>query len=249
MRAIRAELIKLRRSASLLVVVLLPIAVVVAGAATKLARGELLVDGWNSMWVQSIVFYGLFPLAVGIAIIGSLVWRVEHRGGSWNALMTDARSTASLVLAKAAVVAGLVGAMQVVLLTTIVVVGTVGFGLEGLPPIEHVGTVGLLILATVPLAVLQSTLSMLLRSFAAPVAISLLAAGISVGALMVFGTPAVLLPHALVARTTQLGTGTFADDGSVGLVEIASIGGSALVGAAVLAAVSVAVLDRRDARA
>lgn len=205
-------------------------------------------EGWDSIWVQSVVFYGLFPLAVGVAIVGSLIWRVEHRGGTWNALMTDARSTASLVLAKAAVVAGLAGAMQLVLLTSIVVVGKVGFGLEGLPPIEYVGTVGLLIVATVPLAVLQSTLSMLLRSFAAPVAISLIAAGISVGALMVIGTPAVLLPHALVARTTQLGTGTFADDGNAGIAEIASIGGAAIVVTVVITAVSVAVLDRRDAK-
>jgi len=249
MHAIRAELVKLRRSASLLVVLLLPLAVVVAGAATKLSRGERLADGWESMWVQSVVFYGLFPLAVGIAIIGSLVWRVEHRGGNWNPLVTDARSTASLVVAKATVIAGLAGVMQVVLLAAIIVVGRVGFGLEGLLPAERVGTVALLMVATVPLAVLQSTLSMLLRSFAAPVACSLLAAGISIGALMTIGAPAVLLPHALVARTTQLGTGTFADDGHVGLAEIASIGGAAIAVSVVLVTVSVAVLDRRDVRA
>jgi len=67
------------------------------------------------MWLRSVVFYGLFPLAIGIGILASLMWRVEHRGGNWNALMSGPTSSMRIVAAKAVVVAVLAAAMQVVL--------------------------------------------------------------------------------------------------------------------------------------
>ena len=50
MRVFSAELIKLKRSLSWPVVIGLPVAVVLLGAATNLARGEQPVDGWHGIW-------------------------------------------------------------------------------------------------------------------------------------------------------------------------------------------------------
>ena len=49
MSALVVEILKLKRSLAWPVVVLLPIAVVLAGAATRLSRGEQPADGWLSL--------------------------------------------------------------------------------------------------------------------------------------------------------------------------------------------------------
>lgn len=248
MHTLGAELIKLKRSLSWPVVVLLPIAVTVLGAATNLARGEQPDDGWHTVWLQSVGFHGLFPLAIGIAILGSLVWRSEHRGSNWNALMSGPTSSLSIVVAKSTVVAGLAALMQLIMLAVVVVIGRGAFGLPGRLPAEYLWTTLVIIVATVPLAVLQSGLSMLLRSFAAPVAVALVGAGVSVVALMVLGDLAVVSPYGLATRATQLGTGTFSDPGTVTASNVVTILVAAAALTVALIATTTAILERRDTR-
>lgn len=248
MRTLSAELIKLKRSLSWPVVVLLPIAVSLLGAATNLARSKQPDDGWHTVWLQSVGFHGLFPLAIGIAILGSLVWRSEHRGSNWNNLMSGPTSSLSIVAAKSTVVAGLAALMQLIMLASVIVIGSGAFGLPGMLPAEYLWTTLLIIVATMPLAVLQSSLSMLLRSFAAPIAVALVGAGISVVALMVVGDLAVVSPYGLATRATQLGTGTFSDPGTVSGGNIATILTAAAALSAALIAGATAILERRDTR-
>ena len=248
MGAITAELLKLKRSLAWPVVVLLPIVLVLAGAATQLARGTQPENGWDTVWLQSVGFYGLFPLAIGIAILGSLVWRVEHRGTNWNAQMSSPIPTLRLVVAKTAVVAGLTALMQVVLVLAVIAIGKLAFGLPGMLPGKYHGIGLLLILATVPVAALQSALSLFLRSFAAPVAVALVASGISTAALLALGNAALVSPYGLATRTTLLSTGYFADSGTVTAGDVTAIVVASLVLSVLIVAVTTAVLNRRDTR-
>jgi len=247
MGAVRAEFIKLKRSLSWTVVVLLPVAMVIAGAVNTLVSGETPEDGWHTMWLRSVVFYGLFPLAIGI--LASLVWRVEHRGGNWNALMSGPTSSMRIVAAKAVVVAVLAAAMQVVLFLTVTVIGSFVFAIPGPPPGRYVAVSLLIMIACVPVAVLQSGLSMLMRSFAAPIAVAFLGAGAAV-VLLLAGLDAAIfvVPYALISRATQLGTGTFGDTGAITAGDVVSIVAGALVLTAALIAATTAILDRRDTR-
>lgn len=249
MGAVRAEFIKLKRSLSWTVVVLLPVAMVIAGAVNTLVSGETPEDGWHTMWLRSVVFYGLFPLAIGIGILASLVWRVEHRGGNWNALMSGPTSSMRIVAAKAVVVAVLAAAMQVVLFLTVTVIGSFVFAIPGPPPGRYVAVSLLIMIACVPVAVLQSGLSMLMRSFAAPIAVAFLGAGAAV-VLLLAGLDAAIfvVPYALISRATQLGTGTFGDTGAITAGDVVSIVAGALVLTAALIAATTAILDRRDTR-
>lgn len=248
MGAFNAELLKLKRSLSWPVVVLLPISLVLMGAATQLAQGGQPDDGWHTVWVQSVGFYGLFPLATGIAIIGSLVWRCEHRGSNWNALMSGPTPTLHIVVAKGLVIAGLTAIMQVVLLISVILMGKLGFGLPGMLPGQYVGITVLLALMALPIAFLQSALSMLIRSFAAPIAVALVASGISVVALNVVGDAALASPYALVTRTALLGTGTFSDPGSVTAGDLIPILAAAVFLVLALVVASTVILERRDTR-
>jgi hypothetical protein len=248
MSALSAELIKLKRSRAWPIVVLLPIVLVLAGAATQLADGRQPENGWDTVWLQSVGFYGLFPLAIGIAILGSLVWRVEHRGSNWNALMSGPTNSLRIVTAKAAVVAGLTAIMQVVLLAAVIVIGNVAFGLPGMLPGEYFAVTGLLVVATIPVAAIQSALSMFLRSFAAPIAVALVASGISTAALMAVGNAALVSPYGVATRTALLGTGSFVDTGTITGADVTAILSATGILSVAILAVTTWVLERRDTR-
>lgn len=249
MNAIGAELVKLKRSLSWAVVVLLPITLVVSGSVMTLIDGRPLEDGWHTLWMRSIVFYGLFPLAVGIAILASLIWRAEHRGSNWNALMSGPTSSLRIVLAKATVIGMLAAIMQVLAVATTIVLGKLVFQLPGFLPGEYLIAAVVIIVACFPVAVLQSWLSMLMRSFAAPVAVAFVGAGISAFLLVLKLTPAIFIsPYATVSRATQLGTSTFADTGEVTGPVVALIIGAALILSAVLTTADTAILERGDTR-
>ncbi|KQU55223.1 ABC transporter [Rhodococcus sp. Leaf278] len=247
MNAFSAEMIKLRRSQAWTVVVLLPLIIAGVGTFNTITSGEELADGWHTLWLRTVVFYGLFPLALGVAVLASLAWRSEHRGGNWNALMSGPVSSVRIVIAKTAVVATLTAAMNVVMLAAVVVLGKVVFSLDGMLPTELFATSALVVVASLPLAALQSGLSMAIRSFAVPIAIALVGAGLSVFLLTAEVTGAIfVLPYALATRATQLATGTFGDSGSLTTAAALSVlAATALLALAVVASTA-RTLDRRD---
>lgn len=248
MNALLAEFLKLKRSLNWAIVGGLPVAIALSAIANTLASGEPLENGWDTLWMRSVVFYGLFPLAIGIAILASLVWRPEHRGSNWNALMSGPTSSLRIVTAKAATVAALAVIMQAVMLVAVLGIGKLVFGLPGTLPNQYIGATALIMLAVIPLAILQSGLSMLSRSFAAPIAVGLVAAGISVAMLMADMAAATVSPYALASRATQLGTGTFADTGAITSSDTISIVAATVLLSIALLVATTAVLDHRDTR-
>lgn len=249
MSTIGPEFTKLKRSLSWAVVFVLPVVMVVSGSIMTLVDGRPLEDGWHTLWMRSIVFYGLFPLAVGVAILGSLVWRVEHRGSNWNALMSGPTTSLQIVAAKTGVIAVMAAAMQLVALATVVIMGKVAFGLPGMLPAEYLSATALVMLACLPVAALQSCLSMTMRSFAAPIAVAFLGAGLSTFLLVLRIDPAIhISPYAVVSRATQLGTATFADTGSITVPIVVSIVAAAAALTAIVGVVSTFILERTDTR-
>ena len=128
MKPVLAEILKLRGSTSWAVVVLLPVASVVS--ACIFVRP----DGWRLLWIRSVGFYGMALLPVGLAVLASLVWRVEHRGSNWNVLMSTPVPTWRTVVAKTAAVWLLASGMQLVLVLAMAAVGVGALGLPGAPP-------------------------------------------------------------------------------------------------------------------
>ncbi|WP_432512835.1 ABC transporter permease [Kineococcus sp. SYSU DK001] len=249
MGSVRAEILKLKRSASWAVVLALPLMAVATGSANSALSGQGLADGWDTLWLRAVVFYGLFPSSLGIAALASLVWRVEHRGGNWNALMTAGVPGRRVVLGKVAAVVSLSAVMQLVLLLGVVAAGKLVFELPGVLPGRYLLISLVIVVAGVPVAVLQSWLSMVVKSFAAPLAVALLGAVTS--AVVLLAAPAdlgALLPYGLLSRATQLGTGVFADAGASLTSVSPLLTALALVLSAVLVLVSARALERRDIR-
>ena len=249
MYAVCAEFIKLKRSMSWVVVVLLPVVLVLAGSLMTLIDGNRLEDGWHTVWLRSFVFYGLFPLPVGIAILASLVWRVEHRGSNWNALGAGPTSSLRIVVSKTAAVTVLATAMQLIAVATVILIGVFAFGLSGFPPLRYFVATVMIIAAAMPVAAFQSFLSMWMRSFAGPVLIAFLAACASSLMLVAEFDPVVFFsPYATLTRATQLGTATFADAGTITGPVLASIAVASIILTAAAIAVGAVRLERGEIR-
>lgn len=89
---------------------------------------------------------------------------------------------------------------------------------------------------------------MFLRSFAAPIAVGLVASGISTAALMIFDNAALLSPYALATRTALLGTGSFVDTGIITGADIAVILTASMLLTGLIMAAATTVLERLDTR-
>lgn len=252
MTAIASEFLKLKRSMSWAIVILLPITMVLAGSVST-AVGDGFKDGWHTLWIRSVGFYGMAIVSVGIAILASLVWRVEHRGSNWNTLMSGTMPTWKIVAGKTAATSILAGVMQLVLLATVVLLGTFVFDLPGTIPGTYVAASLLIIVAQVPVAALQSALSTFLRSFSVPVALGLLLTGAGTMALLLkIRAASFVLPQALLTQTTQIGSNMQMTNFSVTALTPATAGVTLVTSAAlaaVIVAATTAILDRTDSRA
>ncbi len=255
MGSVIAEFVKLKRSMSWAVVLLLPIIMVFAGAMSTFTGEGNFSEGWHTLWIRSIGFYGMALLPVGIAILASLVWRVEHKNSNWNALMSRPVSTTQVVIGKVVAISVLAAAMQLVLVGTVIALGKLAFGLPGMLPVDYWISSAVVVVASVPVAALQSGFSTVMRSFAAPVAIALVATGISTMLLMVRVKASLVLPYALATDATQLGTtlvngeGTSFNASAISPGSVLLLVGTAAIMTTVIIAGTSLVLNRTDTRA
>ncbi|MCP3014415.1 ABC transporter permease [Nocardiopsis dassonvillei] len=250
MGMVLAELAKLRRSALWIVAVVLPLLAVITGTVNYAGNVEALSSGWASYWSQVVLFYGMVFMSMGVAVAASAAWRMEHRGHNWNLLMAAPARAFSVVGAKLASLALVVVTMQSVLLGLVVLSGKLVLGLDGWLPWHSAAAALLGVVAALPVAALQSLLSMLVRSFAAPVALGLLGCVAGVGLLYSGegGAVSYLLPQSLVTTSLSLGSTAVSDAGALDLPTAFSVVLAAAATTLALWVLSATVLSRRDVR-
>lgn len=192
---IKAENMKLRRSFIWIAFFLIPIIPAFMGTGNYKMNIGILEAEWYSLWTQHTLFYSNFFYAPLIGIYCAYLWRVENFNHNRNSLMTVPVPVWCIFLAKL---------LNVLLVTsfTQIWVGVLYFicgkivGLPGMPPVTVLywlfrGTWGGLGVAALLLLV-----SMLIRSFAVPIAIGLLG-GIS-GLLVYSGRYGMYYPFSLM---------------------------------------------------
>lgn len=248
MNAIRAELLKLRRSAVWIIVVVLPLFAVVTGTVNYVLNVGELSSTWSSYWSQVTLFYGLLYLSIGVAVLASTLWRMEHRG-NWPRLLAAPVSPGSILTAKLAALALLVVVMQAVLIATGWIAGILAAGLPPALPANVLLVLALSALPAIAVAALQSLLSMLIRSFAAPVMLAVLGCVLGLG-LMLAGhdSLALAVPYALVTRVLGM-LGALTTAAPLSWAEAARVGLPSLALAAAFTALGALVLARGDIRA
>lgn len=240
----RAELTKLKRSSTWIIALILPILAVVTGTINLAGNTDALDSGWGSFTSQVVLFYGLLFYSIGIGLLAATVWRMEHRGTNWNLLLTATSKPMRLVVAKIGVILIPVAFMQTILVAGTAISGTLMLHLDGTFPWEF-ALVGLIALvAALPLIAVQSLLSMLLKSFAAPVALCLLGCVIGVAAVTssVLRPIGHILPQAINTRALNLGSTAIAESGSLTAGDIVSLLTTSLALAVVLAWLTVLLI-------
>ncbi|RGC65253.1 ABC-2 family transporter protein [Micromonospora sp. MW-13] len=240
----RAELIKLKRSSTWLIALILPLLAVTTGTVNLANNTDMLDAGWASFTSQVVLFYGLLFYSMGIGLLATTVWRMEHRGTNWNLLLTTTRQPVRLVLAKIAVIAVPVAFMQAVLVVATLISGVFVLHLDGAIPWQFALVGALAVIAALPLVAIQSLLSMLLRSFAAPVAICLVGCVIGVATVtsIALRPLSYVLPQAINTRALNLGSTAIAESGGLTVPDALPILLTAVALATIFTIASVAAL-------
>jgi hypothetical protein len=182
-RTLSAEMLKLRRTLALKMVVLAPAAIIaltlfMASQApfSTLRRGRSSVDAWAALSHVNLQFWGLLMLPLFVTLETALVAAIDHTDNQWKALFARAVPRWNVYLAKLTIIAAMVASGSAVLVIGILVEGTAldwydaGLGF-GSPP--HVG---LLIRQTAEMAILalffltiQHWVSLRWKSFSAAI--------------------------------------------------------------------------------
>lgn len=227
---LRAELIKLKRSTTWLIALVLPLLAVTTGSINLANNPETLDAGWASFTSQVTLFYGLLFFSIGIGLLAATAWRMEHRGTNWNLLLTTTRQPIRLVLAKIVAIAIPVAFMQLVLVAGTLISGTLVLRLDGAIPWQFVLVGAICVIAALPLIGIQSLLSMLLKSFAAPVAICLLGCVLGVATVTSYTLRPLsyVLPQAINTRAMNLESTALAGSGGLTAGDALPILGTAL---------------------
>ncbi|MCI8586183.1 MAG: ABC transporter permease subunit [Lachnospiraceae bacterium] len=170
---IRMEQKKLRHSHLWLVFLAIPIIPAFMGGGNYLQNQGVLKAEWYSLWTQCSLFYSSFFYAPLIALYCSYIWRLEHLNHNWNQLMTLPVPVTDVYLSKLCLAVGCTLFLQAWMWVLFVITGK-AVGLPGLPPAQILfwlfrGGVG-----GMGIAALQLTLSMIIRSFAVPIALALM---------------------------------------------------------------------------
>lgn len=172
MRTIRAERLKLKRSPVWLAFFALPVLSAFFGTNNYLANQGVLQNEWFSLWSQHSLFLCSFFMPALIGTFCSYLWRLEHLRTNWNSFLTTPVPLLCLYLGK------LVQAAKMIMLGN----GWIFFlyflcgrlcGLDTAFPPQTLewflcGALGGIIICCIQLA-----LSMMIRSFAIPIGISL----------------------------------------------------------------------------
>lgn len=210
-----AEAIKLKRSSVWVVAVLLPLLAVITGTFNFYANREVLPQTWVSLTSQMTLFYSMMFCSLGVALLASAVWRVEHRGTSWNAMRATSHSPTAVALAKTLVISAPVLVMQAVLVALAWISGTFVMGLGPAMPTTFIVAGFLGVIGAAPLVAVQSLLSMLMRSFAAPVAVAFVGCIIGFGLLANQSPLTYVIPQGILSMTLSLGSSAMSTAGKL----------------------------------
>lgn len=206
-----SEALKLKRSWVWIICLIIPLLSVTLGALNFARNQEQLDSGWISLSSQAGLFYALIFFSVGSAVILSTIWRPDLNKSNWNGVLCCYQHPWLVFAIKA-----LIGAALIILMHLIFLVLTLATAwLLGVKDID-LGALAadslVVLIAAFPLAVFQSLLSFLLRSYSWPIGMCLVlcVAGFAVVSSDSVGFLIYLLPQALAAYAIAAPSAAFA---------------------------------------
>lgn len=173
LRALHAECIKGKHAPVWLAFIVLPLIPAGLGTANYLGNLSLLKSSWYSLWTQHTLFASFFFLPALLAVYCAWQWRLEHSDHNFNSFLTAPVPAWTLYLGKLIPAIAVSILAQAIIGVLFVISGKLAGINDSLPP-ELFGWLLCGALGSVAVCAVQLFLSLLIRSFAIPVALGLL---------------------------------------------------------------------------
>lgn len=173
LRALHAECIKGKHAPVWLAFIVLPLIPAGLGTANYLGNLSLLKSSWYSLWTQHTLFASFFFLPALLAVYCAWIWRLEHTDHNFNSFLTAPVSAWVIYLGKLIPAIAVSVLAQAIIGVLFVISGKLAGINDPLPP-ELFGWLLCGALGSVAVCAVQLFLSLLIRSFAIPVALGLL---------------------------------------------------------------------------
>lgn len=173
LKILRADRMKLRRSPVWLAFLLMPIVPALLGTANYLNNIEILKSEWYSLWTQHTLFTGYIFLPIMLGIYCSYLMRLEHNNRNWNKILTMPANPALFFLSKV-ILASVMLIFTAIWIAALFIVSGKLSGISSPIPLMQLtqwilgGVLGGMVMICV-----QMLLSLLIKSFAIPIGISL----------------------------------------------------------------------------
>ncbi|NLU09208.1 MAG: ABC transporter permease subunit [Clostridiales bacterium] len=184
----KVELLKLKHSKILNIVMFVPLFFVILGLTNFLRYRELFTSKgqnvWNQVYIQSSLFYGLFIIALFITIVVAILVRIENSEDNFKWMLTLPVERGQLYRAKLLVACGIVFLNLVLFMLLTILAGLIVAPQNQSMPEEFIYAPLLCIIASLPVIAVQYYLSIKFENIAVPLGIGL-----------VFSLPAVLIDN------------------------------------------------------
>ena len=172
LRCLNAELVKFRRSPVWLAFVVLPIFPAILGTMNYLGNLGLLQSEWYSLWSQHTLFSSMFFLPALLGVFCAWQWRLEHADHNWNSFLTAPVPVKDLCLAKL-ICAAVISLLSQAWIGTLFILSGKIVGLTGPIPPQLPGWLLCGAIGGISVCAVQLYLSLIIRTFAPPVAFGL----------------------------------------------------------------------------
>ena len=167
-----AELIKLKYNPVWIPFILIPIISASIGIINFLGNQYVLSFNWDDLWTQESLFLGIFFLSPLIAVLASLLFRMEHHGNNWNIVLTV--NSRFKILKDKWLTTSALSIICILWIAIIYIISGKLLGIPGnIPPIFFLRIFTSLI-CIIAIAGFQCMLSLIIRSFAIPVGLAFL---------------------------------------------------------------------------
>lgn len=185
-KAFSVELLKLKHSKMLGIVMFVPLFFVMLGFSNFLRYRELFTSKgqnvWQQVYTQSSIFYGLFLIALFITIIMAILVRIENSEDNFKRLLTLPIKRSDVYIAKLVVGCGIVLLNLFIFVLLVIVAGVIVAPVSESMPMNLIYSPMLCFVASLPVIAVQYYLSMKFKNIAVPLGVG-----------VVFSLPSVLI--------------------------------------------------------
>ena len=178
-RLIQIELLKVKRSLALLMMLACPLMVSLLCFSVQLKTNKTGVIPWTMYWAGTTAIWGYFMLPLYLALMTGLLNGNEHKHATWRLMLTLPITPRQLFLAKFVLaLLFLIGANLVLLLScllSILVFGVLSYPLDGAFDFRFFHFLWCASLSALPILIWQHWMSWRVQNIVAPLAIGVVA--------------------------------------------------------------------------